>query len=58
MLVIRDGIRKMFVRIAIGEDPDQSDQGLHCFSWPFWDATSVHNFRSYIPYMDLMYFHS
>ena len=22
-----------------------SDQGLHCLSWPFWQATSVQNFR-------------
>ena len=26
----------------------QSDLGLHCLSGPFWQATSVQNFRTYI----------
>ena len=25
----------------------QSDLGLHCLSWPFWQATSVGNFRTF-----------
>ena len=39
------GIHKMLVR----EGPDQtkqSDMGLHCMSWPFWQATSVQNVRT------------
>ena len=37
----------MLVRIANGEDPDQSDLGLHCFSWTFWTATSVYNVHNF-----------
>ena len=40
----------MLVRIANGEDPDQSDLGLHCFSWTFWTATSVHNVHNFRTY--------
>ena len=36
------------------EDPDktafsqkESDLGLPCLSWPFWQATSVRNFRTF-----------
>ena len=49
MLVIRDGIHKMLVRIADREDSDQqSDLGLHCLSRPFkWQATSAGNFRTF-----------
>ena len=40
----------MLVRIANGEDPDQtakqSDLGLHCLCRPYWPATSVPNFRT------------
>ena len=49
--VFRAGIHKMPVRIANKEDPDQtasqkqSDLGLPCLSWPFWQITSVPNFR-------------
>ena len=32
----------MLVRMANGEDPDQD---LHSLSRPFWQATSVRNFR-------------
>ena len=43
MLIIRDGIQKMFVRIANREDPDQmqSDMGLRYLFMPF----KVTNFR-------------
>ena len=37
----------MLVRITNREDPDQSDLGLHCLSRPFWQATSVQNFRTF-----------
>ena len=46
--------RKMLVRIANREDlirlllQKQSDLGLSCLSMPFWQATSVHNFRAFI----------
>ena len=52
MLVIRAGIYKVLVRIANREDPDQTasqkqyNGGLHCLSRPFWQATSVRNFRA------------
>ena len=49
MLVIGGGIHKTLVRIANREDPVQtafeSRLGLHCLSRPFWQATSVQNFR-------------
>ena len=44
MLAVRDGIHKMLVRIANSEDPDL---GLPCMSRPFWQATSVENFRAF-----------
>ena len=47
MLVIRTGIHKMLFRISNWEDPDQTDLGLHCLSGPFWQATSVQNFRTF-----------
>ena len=33
----------MLVRIANSEDLDQkqSDLGLHCLFWPFWQATTA-----------------
>ena len=40
----------MLVRITNREDPDQtasSDLGLPCLSRPFWQATSVRNFRTF-----------
>ena len=52
MLIIRAGIYKMLVRIANSEDLDrlllqkQCNLGLHCFSRPFWQASSVGNFRT------------
>ena len=52
MLVIRDGIHKMLVRIANREDLDQTatsdtaDFGLHCLSRHFLQATIVQNFRT------------
>ena len=47
MYVFRADIHKMLVIITNREDPDQkqSDLGLSCLSWPFWQATSVQNFR-------------
>ena len=51
MLVTRAGNHKI-VRIENREDPDQtaskkqSDQGLHCLSRQFWQATSVQFFRT------------
>ena len=40
MFVIRVGINKMLVRLANGEDPDQTASGsilgLLCISRPFW----------------------
>ena len=58
MLVIRAEIHKMLIRIANRTDPYQtasSDQGLHCFSMPFWSASSVQNFRTTrnVPYVHL-----
>ena len=59
MLVIRARIQKMLAKIAKREDPDQtvqtwirvlkkqSDTSLHCLSRPFWQATSVQNFRTF-----------
>ena len=47
MLVMRAGNHKMRIRIANREDTDQtasleqSDLGLHCFSMPFLQATSI-----------------
>ena len=46
MLVIMVEIHKMLARIANREDPE-SDLGLHCLSRPFWQATSVRNFRTF-----------
>ena len=52
MLVIRAGIHKTLVRIANREDLDQisfqkqSKLGLCCLSKPYWQATSVQNFRT------------
>ena len=48
-LVFRAGIHKMLIRIANREDPDQkqSDLGLCCLSRPFWQETSVRNFRTF-----------
>ena len=48
----RARIRKMLtVRIANREDPAirllLNDLGLNCFSGPFWQATSVRNFRTF-----------
>ena len=42
----------MLVRITNRENPDQtaekqSDLGLRCLSRPFWQATSVQNFRTF-----------
>ena len=47
MLVIRIGIRKMLVRIANREDPDQTNLGLHCLSMHFQEESSVQNFRTF-----------
>ena len=47
-MFIRARIHKMIVRIANREDPDQTaDLGLHCSSRPFWQTTSVQNFRTF-----------
>ena len=49
MMVIRAGILKLFIRIASREYPGQtasSDLGLPCLNRPFWQATSVRNFRT------------
>ena len=49
----RAGIHKMLVRIANREDPDQTASeeavcsGSALFSRPFWQATSVQNFRTF-----------
>ena len=45
MLVVRAWRPKLLVEIAHMEDPDQ---GLHCLSRPFWQASSVQNFRTFI----------
>ena len=53
MLVVRDGIHKMHVRIANRENlirlllQKQSDLGLHCLSRSFCQATIVPNFRTF-----------
>ena len=44
MLIIRARIHKLLVKIANKEDPDL---GLSCLSRPFWEATSVQNFRTF-----------
>ena len=36
----------MLVRKANRQDPDLG-LGLHCLSMPFWQTTSVRNFRTY-----------
>ena len=57
-MAIKAEIHKMLARIANREDPDQtasfrlllkkqSDQGLHCLSRPFKQATSVRNFKTF-----------
>ena len=46
MLVIRAGIHKKFLKLANREEPDQANLVLHCFSRPFWQATSVQKFRT------------
>ena len=53
MWVIRAEFHRILVRIANREDPDQtqSDLGLHCSPRPFWQATSIKNFRTYIVYI-------
>ena len=38
----------MLVRIANREDPDKTALGLHCLSRPFWQATGVRNFQTFI----------
>ena len=43
MLLFSAGIQKMLVRI---DNQKQSDLGLCCLSWPFWQATTVQNFRA------------
>ena len=50
MLVIKAGIHKMFVRIANSEDPEYtaSDLCLLCLPRPLQQATSIHNFRTFI----------
>ena len=45
MLVVRAWSPKLLVEIAHMEDPDQ---GLHCLSKPFGQASSVQNFRTFI----------
>ena len=53
MLVIRAGIHKLLVRIANRADPNQkqSDLGLCCLSRPFYQATSIVNFRTFTIYV-------
>ena len=53
MWVIRAGIHKLFVRIANREEPDQTASlEAVCFgSRPFWQATSVQNFRTFTVYI-------
>ena len=48
ILDFRAGIHKMLVRIANRNDPDQTNLGLHCLCMPFWQTTSVRNFRMFI----------
>ena len=53
MLVFRAGIHKMLAIIANRQFPDKSfDLGLHCFSKPFWHATSIPNFRTFTVLFD------
>ena len=48
MLVIRPGIHKMLVRKANMEDSDQTASSvMGCLSRPFWQATSIQNFRPF-----------
>ena len=55
MLAFRAGIHKFLVRIANREDKTlirlllkkQPDLGLPCLSRPFWQATSVQNFKTF-----------
>ena len=48
MLVISAGINQMLVRLANRKDPDL---GMHCLSRPFWQVTSVQNFRTFTVYL-------
>ena len=53
MLALRAKIHKMLARIANKEDPirlllqKQSDLSLPCLYRPFWQASSVQNFRTF-----------
>ena len=50
MLVVRPGTHKVHVRISNRENPDQtasSDLDLHCLHRPFWQSTSVLNFKAF-----------
>ena len=47
ILDFRAGIHKMLVRIANRKDLDKTDLGLHCLCMPFWQTTSVRNFRTF-----------
>ena len=49
MSVIRAGINNILVGMANREDPDQTAL-LDCLSRPFWQATSVQNFRTFTIY--------
>ena len=46
MLVFRTGIHNKML-VMQNSKQKQSDLGLHCLSWPFWQATSVQNFRTF-----------
>ena len=53
-LIFMAGIHKFLVKTASREDPDQTlqkqfDLGLSCLLRPFWQGTSVRNFRIF-PY--------
>ena len=59
LFIIRAGIHKMLLRTANREDPDQtasSDLSLHCLSQPFWQATSLQNFRISTDILKCFYF--
>ena len=55
MLIARARVHKLLVRIANSEDTDQKQSGLvMCWLFKsFWQATSVHNFRTSTIYLTL-----
>ena len=61
LIICRTGIHKMLVRIANGENPDQTASeesylGLCCLSRPFWQATVVFEILEHLSYVPHLIF--